>query len=196
LAKQTYQLASGVDDKYLTEIGRIVVAWGLLETWIDQAIFKILGLHSGASAAITIGIGVQFRLEMLVGLATTSIHGKRNRETLLAIIKAIRAVETERNFVVHAMWMGQGETITGYIGKKNVPGHRLETWGVDKFKAIGEKITDVTSRLLTFTLDETVKRRRGLWRETLSELPPKNPGKSPRARKSAKLPRPPASPRE
>ena len=150
--REKAKLTHGIRRSFLAAIGEIVVYTGALEAGIDMAIAAILAVSGGAVAAMTIGIGTQSRLDMLQGLAETSVKSKRRRETLLGLIADIRGVQTERNFVVHAHWLiGDTGSIEGHVGRRNRAGWRHEAWSLEQFKKLADHLSEVNGELLRWS---------------------------------------------
>ena len=126
--REKARLAHSIKKEFLAAIGEIVVYAGALEVGVDMAISVVLKMPIGAQAAMTIGIGMQYRLDMLQGLAETSVRSTPRRETLLKLIAAIRTAEADRNFIVHAHWLP-----TARLPSKGVLGGAIKPDGDPKF---------------------------------------------------------------
>lgn len=91
--------------------GNVVVQWSILEKTVDIAIAKQTKLSGDAPhVSMTVGVGFPFRLDMLGGIGEI-IRQRRRREELITIVSDIRQIMPERNFVVHAAWLGDDPTM-------------------------------------------------------------------------------------
>jgi hypothetical protein len=147
MTRQPYKLLHPIDSKSLQAIGRVAVYWGILEMTVDNVIAGTLDVSTDAVDAMIVGIGFQFRLTMLDGLSETIFDHKRRAE-LKAIIADIRAVSPERNFIMHAAWLGEGEEMQGHVLRRNKERARVENWNSAKIESIATEINDVTARLV------------------------------------------------
>ncbi len=176
------KLIRPLPDEHLKAIARVIINWSGLDVSVDLAISKILRVHDGAQAAVTIGIGLPYKLDMLEGLALTSLHTGPIRDELLEIIADIRRVQADRNFIAHAHWAKSSgrERVYGYLGRKNTQGYRAEQWTADQILKIASGIIEIESRLLTWATYRKPRRKHVPWRERLASPTPKNRRKASR----------------
>jgi hypothetical protein len=113
---------------------------------VDATISAILGLNERSSFAVLVGISLPFRLDMLSNLIGLVKNHEAQAE-LSIIIAEIRILQPERNFVLHAVWMGEGKTMHGHMFKNNKAKVRQEKWGAKEIGAIADRINAVTGRL-------------------------------------------------
>jgi hypothetical protein len=189
------RLLTSLRPEYLAAIGEIITLWGALEVAIDQAIQRILRSPVGTLEAVTLGLNIQFRLDMLQGLAETTIHGREAHESLLRLIAEIRTSDADRNFIVHALWVQGEKDIAGGVGRRNKPGYRGETWDLTKLRAIALTASELNGELLNWTYHTPFRRKHVAWTERRLLLPLQNLRKPARARKRAKRKPPHASSR-
>ncbi len=159
-----------IPDPYLRQMGWIVVRWSNLETLVDWAIGHLLRVSAGGHAAVTIGLMLPFRLDMLRGLVQTHIRVGAVRREIESIIDGILKVQPHRNFVVHGSWMGVGDDdkdagLMGYTGKQNKLGYRQELWLLEDFEHVTDEIADLEARLMAWVLTKPKRTLRAAWHE-------------------------------
>lgn len=145
-----FHLVQPINSDILEAIGAVTIAWGGIETLVDQAIARILRLSHKEQAAITTGITFKFRLDMLEDSVKAQRMGKVRRTEIESIIVGIKDVQIDRNFLAHALWMRGGSImggIVGYVGRRNAVGYRKERWDTQYILALAHKISDLETRL-------------------------------------------------
>ncbi len=142
----------------LEAIGRVTVQWGVLEMTVDQAIPRFLQLDEKSSFKTLVGVPISLRLGILSNL-THLVENTTIRSELVELLLDIDNLRLERNFIVHAVWMGDGKTIYGYIFKNNKARVRQERWSATEIGAIADRINDASARLISCLLSSSHARR-------------------------------------
>ncbi|CAN0175193.1 unnamed protein product, partial [Phaeothamnion confervicola] len=121
-------------------IGRIAIHWSGLEAGVDMLIGAMLETSTQQTHSITTGLGFPFRLDILADLGK-QMRRSKSRNELAAIISEIRSLLPERNFAIHAFWIGPPTaTVLGIIQKRNAMGSRSEEWEISHLESITQRI--------------------------------------------------------
>jgi hypothetical protein len=137
-----------INSDILAGIGAVTVAWGGIETLVNQAIGRTLRLSLKEEAAVTTGILLKTRMEMLQDAIKAARMGNVRRVEINSIIAGIKGVQGDRNFLSHALWMRDGyDHVKGYVGRRNVAGYRLERWNEQDLLSLAHRITKLEERL-------------------------------------------------
>jgi len=93
----------GADDLFAA-LGRVVVAFQLLELWVAEALSGMLGLlEQNDRHLISAAMSYRQKVDLLIELYST--HGNPNLSVSLAVIKrAMLLAEEFRNRTVHSVW--------------------------------------------------------------------------------------------
>jgi hypothetical protein len=133
------RISHGVDAESLQAIGLVSVHWGGLEVLVDAVITQLLKVSPDQSHAILTGLSFHVRLGMLATLAA-QIKQTRRRTALEKIAEGIRAAQSDRNFIIHAMWIGGGKDNQGQVLRRNEKKVRLERWTATKISETADRI--------------------------------------------------------
>jgi AcrR family transcriptional regulator len=191
----TARLSHGLDDEFLQAIGLVAVHWSSLEALIDAILARLLKTSAQQTHALTAGIGLPFRLDMIAGLAEL-IPQKSRRELLEEIIADIRKVLPDRNFAIHAMWVG-GIPAHGHMLRRTASKVRLERWDAKRVVRVADEIARIQLRILDWQMLRPLRGQRILpYTKMLLGRSPQNRGAVPRGRSVARRRRPPRSSRE
>ena len=188
---QSCKLIREMPDAHLRAIGEVIVHFAGMDLTVDMAIGKILKVHVGAETAVTVGIGLPFKLDMLEGLALTTLSTGPIRQELLDIISEIRIVQQDRNFIAHAHWIPESkddEKVLGTQGKKNALGYRSETWSADDITRIAERINQLEGMLLGWIFNRRPRRRETAWHKRRPAQPQKGSKRNARAKSKRRGP--------
>lgn len=143
-----FHLVQSINHEILVAIGAVTIAWGGIEILVDQAIARLLRLNFKEQDAITTGITFKFRLDMLRDSVKARRMGKLRRTEIDSIIAGINGVQSDRNFLAHALWSRDtSERIEGYVSRRNTAGFRHEVWDAQYILALAHKISDLEARL-------------------------------------------------
>lgn len=95
--------------------------------------------------AVTLGLALPFRLDVLTALAGP-MRSKARKESILSLIAETKRLQPDRNFVIHGIWLESGRDAFGYMLKKNAAGARTENWDEVRIERLASEINDLAGR--------------------------------------------------
>jgi hypothetical protein len=181
LYEREVRILESVPRDFATEVGRVAINWSLLETMVDRAIGSILRVRGELLGAMTTGLGIQMRIDMLESLSATLRH-KRQRQTLEEIIQAIKDKQSDQNFIIHAAWISASDPdVQGYVLRRKKP--RVELWTWEDIARVATEINEIQGRLFGWVMGRTTKAQQRRSAEINSDeakraIPPRPPRRS------------------
>jgi len=92
-------------DSHLKAIGLVAAEWSYTELCLESLIWEIAGIRGNKGYAITTHIASETRINILSTLADTGLTNDDLKKDLTKIVARIRALRTERNNIVHSLWL-------------------------------------------------------------------------------------------
>ncbi|HLX82138.1 MAG TPA: hypothetical protein VKS43_16290 [Burkholderiales bacterium] len=89
----------------LAAIGALAAEWSYVELALETLIWEIIQVPSERGYAITTHIGSETRLHILLALLDRSVVDAAHRKEIGSIAAEFRRLRTERNNIVHAVWV-------------------------------------------------------------------------------------------
>lgn len=102
----TFTLAYGLvlSEEHYTAIGKVAAIWQVLEVAVQMAIWATLGLDNDQGKLATATLRFDTHLEIMGILVLTVDQQEPNPINIPALIKITKALQGERNNVVHGLW--------------------------------------------------------------------------------------------
>ncbi len=113
-------------DNHLKAIGLVAAEWSWTEMCLENLIWEIAEINHYKGYAITTHLPSETRINILSALAHIGLANAALQKELNAIVARIRQLRTERNNIVHAIWLSSKPReslglITGAMGKRRKP---------------------------------------------------------------------------
>lgn len=146
-------------DNHLKAIGLVAAEWAYGEMWLESIIWHFAKIDNVTGYAITTHIGSETRINIIETLADTRLTNPTLKAELKAVIARVRDLRTERNNIIHSLWVSNRQTVTlaDLLAKKRP---RKPTPDSVRIKAKGSlKITNkpYTSKAIAATADKIGK---------------------------------------
>lgn len=97
--------------EYLAEIGRVLVRWNLLESYLDFTLIKLLGkdITEGRSLALFAHMAVPQKFDLLAAFVNELVEYDRIKHAGLntaykRVAPLLREAQKQRNSITHAKW--------------------------------------------------------------------------------------------
>ena len=105
-------------DRVLRAIGRVVVAFQLLELWVAEALGSALGMKAKDDRHL-VSAAMSYRQKVDLLFELYARHGPPNRKVDVDVTKRAMIVAEEfRNRVVHSVWAVRGEDSKRWVRTK------------------------------------------------------------------------------
>ncbi len=147
-----------LSEGHLKAIGLVAAEWSYTETFLESLIWEVAGLDHERGYAITTHLQSETRIFILESLADTRIPNATIKADIKKVVAEIRRLRTDRNNIVHSLWMSPnppgGGLISGALGAKR---KRKPTPKSIKIQAKGKVIITnkpYTSRQIMATVTE------------------------------------------
>jgi hypothetical protein len=130
---------------HLKGIGLVAAEWSYTEMALQSLIWEVgLLFDHRRAASITTHLQSETRLHILATLAADWVRDKDNKKELAVIIAEIRRLRTERNNIVHSIWLvptpPKMHTLAEALGVKKKKGGRRPTPNLIKVTAKGSLV--------------------------------------------------------
>src|SRR5579872_4012941 len=153
----TYSLKYGLplSEQHYTAIGEVAATWQYVELAVQYAIWAILGLDFERGRLATASLRFDTHLDILKVLAA---QAEPNPTELLDLIAATKAVQDQRNSVIHGLWQWD-ETATMFKKLTHLRAARLRmkdaqkphpTFTPEQITKIAETAHGLTTRWADF----------------------------------------------
>jgi hypothetical protein len=93
---------------HLKGIGLVAAEWSYCELALESIIWQVAGIDSERGYAITTHIGSETRIHIVGALAEKKVVTATLKTELKAIVAELRRLRTERNNIVHSVWLSGG----------------------------------------------------------------------------------------
>jgi hypothetical protein len=147
------------DDKYLSEIGRICVAFSELESNYNILLQLLIDPTSQTGTIIAAQLSFQKLLEVTGALAVHRIPSSGDTATLEEIVKRSASLEGERNTIIHSYYFideasPTKNTIRNKATAKRFKGlrHQREIVKVEDLRSLSDRIAAVSTEVNDFTV--------------------------------------------
>ena len=154
----TYSLKYGLplSEQHYTAIGEVAATWQYVELAVQYAIWAILGLSSEQGRLATASLRFDTHLDILKVLAA---QAEPNPKELLGLITETKAVQDQRNTVIHGLWQWDDTTVNALRRLTHIRAARLRmkdaqkphpTFTPEQVRKIAQTANDLTVRWADF----------------------------------------------
>ena len=88
-----------------TAIGRVSIAWSILEMTLGIILTELLEVEGITGLATSAALDYRHRRDLINSLAEIKLSGTETHADLRAYMGDVRGMNTERNLVVHSVWV-------------------------------------------------------------------------------------------
>lgn len=90
---------------HLKAIGAVAAEWAFVEMAMEMMIWGLIPIDNNTGYRVTAHIGSETRLHILGALAEVRISDPVQKKLVAQLITDIRRLRTERNNIVHSVWL-------------------------------------------------------------------------------------------
>jgi hypothetical protein len=136
---------------YYTGVGRVAMAWAMLETFVNHTIWELANVEQHAGACITAHIGSPAaRFRALISLVRLRGGSEEHVKELNSLSTKIDKLARQRNRAVHDPAFRQLEHTPGTFYRLEITADRQLSFGLqphrlDQMKELEEKIAKATN---------------------------------------------------
>ena len=146
-----------VTDDHYKAIGKVAVEWSWLESTVEVAIWRLLGVEADEGRAITTHVAPRIRLDMLLSLVSIRTISPSHK-ALGSLLDEIREVGGKRNDIVHGFWSGvhfdrpEPAAEVSKVSARGVVKFDVREMTATKIEAVADRIFRLNRELL-FLMD-------------------------------------------
>lgn len=155
---------------HLKGIGLVAAEWSYCESSLESIIWQVAGIDSERGYAITTHIGSETRIHILGALAEKKVVSTTLKAELTTIVADLRRLRTERNNIVHSVWLSGGAPNFSTLASRRERGRwpnpdsvKITAKGKviihkkpissNQIHAVAQEISDLLSRMHKFQSD-------------------------------------------
>ena len=115
-----------LSERHYKAIGLVAAEWSWAEQQLEQLIWEVVQINGEKGRALTTHLSSETRINILATLANTELSNTLKVE-LAGMVGRLRNLRTERNNIVHALWLSREPLRMGLIksamkrGRKPTP---------------------------------------------------------------------------
>jgi hypothetical protein len=110
-----------LSDSHLQAIGSVTAEWSYAESLLESLIWHVAGLSNHQGYCVTTHIGSETRIHILESLAEAKLLAPTLKKELKDRIADIRRLRTERNNIIHYLWIDPNPPQIGLIASAMKP---------------------------------------------------------------------------
>jgi hypothetical protein len=95
---------NAIDPVLLTRLGKAVVLWSSLESWIALLLGTLMGADLGASSYITNSTSAALQTKCIRALLSVHAHKEPATQDVSLLLDRADELRSERNELVHGIW--------------------------------------------------------------------------------------------